>query len=168
MLELLDVSQRRISTYILEAGVASHSVVIGVALGVSADAEFTGLLVALVFHQFFEGFALGARIAELDFESTMNHYLLALVFSLTTPIGAALGIVISSSYDPTSVAALLTEGILDAISTGILLYMGYVNLLAVEFNLNGEIRRESNRVKAMCFLALWMGVAVMAVIGIYA
>ena len=54
-LELLDVSQRRISTYILEAGVASHSVVIGVALGVSSDAEFTGLLVALVFHQFFEG-----------------------------------------------------------------------------------------------------------------
>ena len=114
------------------------------------------------------GFALGARIAELDFESTMNHCLLALVFSLTTPIGAALGIVISSSYDPTSVAALLTEGILDAISTGILLYMGYVNLLAVEFNLNGEIRRETNKVKAMCFLALWMGVAVMAVIGLYA
>ncbi|KAF9571316.1 hypothetical protein EC968_000756 [Mortierella alpina] len=147
-LELLDVSQRRISTYILEAGVASHSIVIGVALGVSSDAEFTGLLVALVFHQFFEGFALGARIAELDFESTMNHYLLALVFSLTTPIGAALGIVISSSYDPTSVAALLSEGILDAISTGILLYMGYVNLLAVEFNLNGEIRRESRTVKS--------------------
>ncbi|KAF9941199.1 high-affinity Zn(2+) transporter zrt1 [Mortierella alpina] len=167
-LELLDVSQRRISTYILEAGVASHSIVIGVALGVSSDAEFTGLLVALVFHQFFEGFALGARIAELDFESTMNHYLLALVFSLTTPIGAALGIVISSSYDPRSVAALLTEGILDAISTGILLYMGYVNLLAVEFNLSGEIRRESNKIKAMCFLALWMGVAVMAIIGIYA
>lgn len=98
----------------------------------------------------------------------MHHYFLALVFSLTTPIGVALGIVISSSYDPTSVAALLTEGILDAISTGILLYMGYVNLLAVEFNLNGEIRRESKKVKAMCFLALWMGVAVMAVIGIYA
>ncbi|CAO3571859.1 unnamed protein product [Mortierella alpina] len=167
-LELLDVSQRKIATYILEAGIASHSIVVGVALGVSSDAEFKGLLVALVFHQFFEGFALGARIAELDFGSTLNHYVLAVVFSLTTPIGAVIGIVISSSYDPNSVAALLTEGILDAISTGILLYMGYVNLLAVEFNLNGEIRRESSKIKAMCFLALWMGAAVMAFIGLYA
>ena len=111
---------------------------------------------------------MGARIAELDFGRTLNHYVLAVVFSLTTPIGAVLGILISSSYDPNSVAALLTEGILDAISTGILLYMGYVNLLAVEFNLNGEIRRESSKIKAMCFLALWMGAAVMALIGLYA
>ncbi|KAG0211856.1 high-affinity Zn(2+) transporter zrt1 [Mortierella sp. GBA30] len=167
-LELLDASQRRISTYILEGGVASHSVIIGVALGVSSDSEFTGLLIALVFHQFFEGFALGARINDLDFERTTTHYLLALIFSLTTPIGAMIGIVVSSSYDPTSVTAILTEGVFDAISTGILLYMGYVNLLAVEFNMNGEIRQESTKVKAMCFLALWMGVAVMAVIGRFA
>jgi zinc transporter 1/2/3 len=54
-LSLLDESQRRISTYILEAGIAAHSVIIGVSLGVSTGSEFTGLLIALVFHQFFEG-----------------------------------------------------------------------------------------------------------------
>lgn len=54
-LSLLDESQRRISTYILEAGIAAHSVIIGVSLGVSSGAEFTGLLIALIFHQFFEG-----------------------------------------------------------------------------------------------------------------
>jgi zinc transporter 1/2/3 len=48
-------AQKRISTYILEAGVAAHSVIIGVTLGVATGSEFTGLLVALLFHQFFEG-----------------------------------------------------------------------------------------------------------------
>ncbi|KAG0258879.1 high-affinity Zn(2+) transporter zrt1 [Mortierella polycephala] len=167
-LELLNDTQRRISTYILEAGVAAHSVIIGVTLGVSSDAEFTGLLIALVFHQFFEGFALGARIADLDFERAMAHYLLASIFSLTTPVGTVLGIAIANSYSEDSAVALLTEGILDAVSTGILLYMGYVNLLAVEFNLNGEIREENARVKSLCFMALWTGAGIMAFIGIFA
>ncbi|KAG0369509.1 high-affinity Zn(2+) transporter zrt1 [Gamsiella multidivaricata] len=167
-LELLNDSQRRISTYILEAGIAAHSVIIGVSLGVSSEAEFMGLLTALVFHQFFEGFALGARITDLEFERTKTHYWLAIVFSLTTPIGAALGVAIWSSYDPSSALAILVEGVFDAISTGILLYMGYVNLLAVEFNLNDDIRKESTRVKSMCFMALWTSAAVMAVLGRFA
>ncbi|KAF9145922.1 high-affinity Zn(2+) transporter zrt1 [Linnemannia schmuckeri] len=167
-LSLLDESQRRISTYILEAGIAAHSVIIGVSLGVSTGSEFTGLLIALVFHQFFEGFALGARIADLAFDTTYTHYVLALIFSLTTPVGAAIGIGISSGYSANSKSSLLVEGIFDSISTGILLYMGYVNLLAIEFNLNGEIRKESKKVKSLCFLALWAGAAVMGIIGRFA
>ncbi|KAI1300544.1 high-affinity Zn(2+) transporter zrt1 [Mortierella claussenii] len=167
-LSLLDESQRRISTYILEAGIAAHSVIIGVSLGVSTGSEFTGLLVALIFHQFFEGFALGARIADLAFNTTYTHYVLALIFSLTTPLGVAIGIGISSSYSANSTSSLLVEGIFDSISTGILLYMGYVNLLAIEFNLNGELRKESKKVKSMCFIALWLGAAVMAIIGRFA
>lgn len=54
-LELPSDAQKRISTYILEAGVAAHSVIIGVTLGVSSGSEFIGLLIALLFHQFFEG-----------------------------------------------------------------------------------------------------------------
>ncbi|KAG0261811.1 high-affinity Zn(2+) transporter zrt1 [Mortierella polycephala] len=167
-LSLLDESQRRISTYILEAGIATHSIIIGVSLGVSSGTEFTGLLVALVFHQFFEGFALGARIADLAFDTTYTHYLLALIFSLTTPVGVGIGIGISSTYSANSKSSLLVEGIFDSISTGILLYMGYVNLLAIEFNLNGELRKESKKIKSLCFLALWAGAAVMSAIGRFA
>jgi zinc transporter 1/2/3 len=114
------------------------------------------------------GFALGARIADLAFDTTYTHYLLALIFSLTTPTGVAIGIGISSSYSANSKSSLLVEGIFDSISTGILLYMGYVNLLAIEFNLNGEIRKESKKVKSLCFLALWAGAGVMAIIGRFA
>ncbi|KAF9027278.1 high-affinity Zn(2+) transporter zrt1 [Haplosporangium bisporale] len=157
-----------ISTYILEAGIAAHSVIIGVSLGVSSGAEFTGLLIALIFHQFFEGFALGARIADLSFDTTYTHYLLAFIFSLTTPTGAAIGIGISNTYSPNSKTSLLVEGIFDSVSTGILLYMGYVNLLAIEFNLNGEIRKESKKMKSLCFIALWAGALVMAIVGRFA
>jgi solute carrier family 39 (zinc transporter), member 1/2/3 len=48
----------QITAYILEAGIAIHSMVIGVAIGVSGGSEFISLLVAVAFHQFFEGFAL--------------------------------------------------------------------------------------------------------------
>ncbi|KAI1318552.1 high-affinity Zn(2+) transporter zrt1 [Mortierella claussenii] len=167
-LQLLDHSQRRISTYILEAGVAAHSIIIGVTLGVSSGAEFMSLLVALVFYQFFEGFALGVRIADLELDKTYTHFMLALIFSLTTPLGAVIAIGISNSYNSMSAMAILMEGTFDAISAGILLYMGYVNLLAVEFNQNGEIRKENNSVKSMFFLALWAGAAAMAVIGLFA
>lgn len=51
----LENERKKISTYILELGITSHSVIIGIALGVSAGGEFNGLLIALVFHQFFEG-----------------------------------------------------------------------------------------------------------------
>lgn len=114
------------------------------------------------------GFALGARIADLEFERTSTHYLMALIFSLTTPIGALLGIGISSSYQPTSALAILVEGVFDAVSSGILLYMGYVNLLAVEFNQNGEIRKEGSVMKQLSFFALWTGAAVMAILGRFA
>ncbi|KAG0274279.1 hypothetical protein BGZ95_009942 [Linnemannia exigua] len=158
-------AQKRISTYILEAGIAAHSIIIGVTLGVSSGSEFTGLLIALLFHQFFEGFALGARIADLDHESSSTHIILAFIFSLTTPLGILLGIAMSKTYQSDSVTALWTEGVLDAISTGILLYMGYVTLLAVEFNLNSELLRQSPRIKSWCFAALWAGAGVMALLG---
>lgn len=55
---LLSHNHRQITAYVLELGIALHSLIIGLTLGVAADAEFLTLLVALSFHQFFEGFAL--------------------------------------------------------------------------------------------------------------
>lgn len=87
---------------------------------------------------------------------------------MTTPTGAAIGIGISNTYSPNSKTSLLVEGIFDSVSTGILLYMGYVNLLAIEFNLNGEIRSESKKMKSLCFIALWAGALAMAIVGRFA
>ncbi len=44
-----------IAAYILEFGLTSHSVIVGITLGVVAATELNTLVPALTFHQFFEG-----------------------------------------------------------------------------------------------------------------
>ncbi|RUS34027.1 ZIP zinc transporter-domain-containing protein [Jimgerdemannia flammicorona] len=163
----LENERKKISTYILEVGVATHSVIIGIALGVSSKNEFTGLLIALVFHQFFEGFALGARIAEVYTRSVLAAFM-SLIYVLTTPLGIAIGIGISSTYNPNSTTALLTQGIFDSISAGILLYMAFVNLIAIEFTQNMRMHELGTRTKVSYYLAMYSGAAIMALIGRWA
>jgi zinc transporter 1/2/3 len=56
--------QKQITVWVLEAGVAFHSVIIGITLGTIAGDEFKPLLIALSFHQFFEGFGLDCSMVE--------------------------------------------------------------------------------------------------------
>ncbi|RKO91719.1 hypothetical protein BDK51DRAFT_14413, partial [Blyttiomyces helicus] len=63
----LMAAERRVATFVLEAGVASHSVIVGLTLG-SARAEFNSLFIALCFHQFFEGMALSSVVLDAEFE----------------------------------------------------------------------------------------------------
>ena len=58
---------------------------------------------------------------------------MATFFSLTTPVGIAIGIGISSVYNENSPNALIFEGIFNAASAGILIYMALVDLLAADF-----------------------------------
>lgn len=52
---------------VLELGIVSHSVIIGLSLGVSqSPCTIRPLVAALSFHQFFEGFALGGCICEVN------------------------------------------------------------------------------------------------------
>lgn len=59
------LSSELINIYVLEAGIVFHSFLIGLTLVVSGDAFFVTLFIVIVFHQFFEGLALGTRIASL-------------------------------------------------------------------------------------------------------
>ena len=58
---------------------------------------------------------------------------MALFFSLTTPFGIAIGIGISNVYNENSPNALIVQGIFDAASSGILVYMALVDLLSADF-----------------------------------
>ncbi|KAJ2475131.1 hypothetical protein IWW47_006562, partial [Coemansia sp. RSA 2052] len=60
----VEVKRRALATYVLELGIALHSVLIGLALAIS-DRGFLALFLAVCFHQFFEGLALGTSLAEL-------------------------------------------------------------------------------------------------------
>jgi hypothetical protein len=52
-------------------------------------------------------------------------------YQLITPIGIAIGIGLHSVYNPNSSAALLSSGVLDSISAGILVYAGLVEMYVV-------------------------------------
>ena len=94
---LLSVKEKHVTTYILELGVASHSVIIGLTLGVSRDTgSFTSLLIALGFHHLFEGIALSAVVLESAFQKGGIIFMI-LLYSLSTPVGIAIGIALSAT-----------------------------------------------------------------------
>ncbi|RVW93933.1 Zinc transporter 1 [Vitis vinifera] len=130
---LSDLIRRRIVSQVLELGIVVHSVIIGVSLGASQRPEtIKPLLAALSFHQFFEGLGLGGCISQAKFRfSTMA--MMVLFFSITTPVGIVLGIGISRIYHENGPTALIVEGVFDAASAGILIYMALVDLLAADF-----------------------------------
>ncbi|CAA2976858.1 zinc transporter 4, chloroplastic [Olea europaea subsp. europaea] len=57
---------------------------------------------------------------------------MACFFAITPPLGIAVGIAISSSYNPKSPRALVIEAIFDSISAGISVYMALVDLIATD------------------------------------
>jgi zinc transporter 1/2/3 len=77
---------------VLEIGIIVHSVLVGVGLGTSTSkCTVTSLFIALVFHQFFEGVALGSCLVEASY-SLMTTVIMACSFAITTPFGIALGL----------------------------------------------------------------------------
>ncbi|KAF8007484.1 hypothetical protein BT93_K1488 [Corymbia citriodora subsp. variegata] len=128
-----DLLRHRVISQVLELGIVVHSVIIGISLGASeSPGTIKPLVAALSFHQFFEGMGLGGCITQAQFK-TRASAIMALFFSLTTPVGVAIGIGISNVYDESSPTALIVEGILNAASSGILIYMALVDLLAADF-----------------------------------
>ncbi|KAL5977621.1 hypothetical protein ACLOJK_041519 [Asimina triloba] len=144
-----DLIRHRIVSQVLELGIVIHSVIIGVSLGASeSPSTIRPLLAALSFHQFFEGVGLGGCIIQAQFKvSSMAS--MALFFSLTTPVGIALGIGVSSIYNRNGPTALVVEGIFNSASAGILIYMSLVDLLAADFmsprmQSNGKLQLYAN------------------------
>ncbi|KJA18938.1 hypothetical protein HYPSUDRAFT_205019 [Hypholoma sublateritium FD-334 SS-4] len=164
---------------VLQLGIMIHSLVIGMTLALTTGAEFTSLTTAVVFHQLFEGFSLGIRIAAIpakakeaeegsasggtlaveevlldpstgDLEAASNkarspkpstneaHWLkstLSFLFGVTTPAGMALGMTLWPSNAPGHGGAkmLLVQGVMSAISAGMLIYAATVEMLAGDF-----------------------------------
>ncbi|KAJ1664646.1 hypothetical protein IW140_005634 [Coemansia sp. RSA 1813] len=166
--------KQRISTYILELGICLHSVIIGLTLSVTTGTGFKTLLIAICFHQFCEGLALGSRLSDPIHHFKKSHAraflgaaLSAAIFMLITPLGMVIGIGVRYSYKPNSPSSLIAMGVLDALAAGILLYTGLVNLLAEEFG-TLEFRGYRMHKKIACFLVCFIGAGVMALIGKWA
>ena len=154
---------------LLEAGILFHSVFIGMALSVATGTSFAVLLVAISFHQTFEGFALGSRISAIRFPAgSPKPWLMALAYGTTTPIGQAIGLAIHTLYDPASQTGLLTVGFMNAISSGLLLFAGLVELLAEDFLSDESYVTLQGKRRLQACASVVSGAALMALVGAWA
>ncbi|EHK22050.1 uncharacterized protein TRIVIDRAFT_191752 [Trichoderma virens Gv29-8] len=153
---------------ILEFGIIFHSVIIGLNLGV-VGSEFSTLYPVLVFHQSFEGLGIGARMATIPFPTNASWlpWMLCLAYGLTTPLSIAIGLGLRTTYEPNSFTANIVSGVLDSLSTGILIYTGLVDLLARDFLFECDRTKDGKRLSQMVFYTL-SGASVMALLGKWA
>ncbi|KAH8905802.1 Zinc/iron permease [Coniochaeta sp. PMI_546] len=151
---------------LLEAGILFHSVFIGMALSVATGPTFAVFLIAIAFHQSFEGLALGSRIAAINFpRSSPRPWLMVLAYGTTTPLGQAIGLFVHKLYDPMSQTGLLMVGFMNAISSGLLLFAGLVQLLAEDFLTEKSYETLHGKKRVNAFLAVVAGASLMAAIG---
>ncbi|RYO96258.1 hypothetical protein DL765_011639 [Monosporascus sp. GIB2] len=199
------------SVLILEAGIIFHSILIGITVVVAGDGYFVTLFVVIIFHQMFEGIALGTRIAAIGSParngshgdkphshglgghasadaspnlgdnasngaaspgwktpSLLTKLLMAIAFAITTPIGMAIGIGVLDTFngnDPTTLWAL---GTLDALSAGILVWVGVVEMWAGDWIFGGEMTHSSPLVTALALFGLVAGMVLMSFLGKWA
>ncbi|XP_054813813.1 zinc transporter 1-like [Prosopis cineraria] len=161
-----EVIRHRIISQVLELGIVVHSVIIGISLGAAQSLEtIKPLLVALSFHQFFEGMGLGGCISQAKFKSTSTA-IMTIFFSLTTPIGIAIGVGISGMNREDGPRGLIVEGVFNSASAGILIYMALVDLLAADF-MNPKLH-SNFKIHLGAHLSLLLGIASMSLLAIWA
>ena len=94
------------------------------------------------------------KLLQANFKK-LSITLMGLVFALTTPMGIGIGIGITKVYDENSPTALIVEGIFNAASAGILIYMALVDLLAADFM--NPIMQKSGSLRLVANLSLLLG-----------
>jgi zinc transporter 1/2/3 len=151
---------------VMDFSIAVHSVIIGLALGVNTHlTEIRVLIVALAFHQFFEGVGLGVVIAVATI-ATWQKTVLIVVFCLTTALGVAIGIGVEKRYAEDSSDHMYARGILNAFATGNLVYVALVEMIAEDMNTVAV--QSSWRLKIAMVVSLCVGAAALAVLAIWA
>ncbi|KAM0245455.1 hypothetical protein ACHAP5_005411 [Fusarium lateritium] len=218
----LSVAQRKgawlstevVSVLVMELGILFHSLLIGLTLVVAGDEYFLTLFVVILFHQMFEGIALGSRIATIgtaadvhthavarpsqDTSSaqdsdkapastetipneeivptglTMKKKLgLASLFAFITPIGMAIGIGVLQQFNGNDKSTLIAIGTLDAVSAGILMWVGLVEMWAADWMTGGhghkaELAEANLLTTILAGLGLVAGLVVMSLLGKWA
>ncbi|KAF5127104.1 Zinc-regulated transporter 2 [Metarhizium anisopliae] len=166
---------KKMSTNItlLEGGILFHSVFVGMTVSITTEG-FIILLVAISFHQLFEGLGLGSRIAAVPYPKTsIRPWLLVLAFGTTAPIGQAIGLLTRNTYDPDSAFGLIIVGVFNAMlighsSSGLLIYAALVDLLAEDFLSEEANQLMGGKDKAKAFAWVLLGALGMSIVGAFA
>jgi len=155
-----------VTAYTMELGCIFHSVIIGVGVGVITNDRqlVVTLMIALAIHQGLEALALGSVLAITNFHNIKKLAMLFL-YTITTPVGIAIGISIASTYNPSSTTSKAIQGTFNGVSGGMLLYIGMYQLIAEEFSREDLLVR--SKLRYGMYAALLLGAAAMCIIGIW-
>lgn len=82
-------------------------------------------------------------------------------YALVTPIGIAIGIGVRNTFQANDPSTILTIGILNSLSAGVLLYGALVNLIAKDF-LAGQMLEVSNARLGVALISMFVGAALMS------
>lgn len=153
-----------------EASIVLHSVIIGFGFGVTNGEDIpalVALLIALLFHQFFEGMSIGIIVIEaelmenLKLDVTFKYGLLAL-FVLSTPIGIVIGILTEATTDGDMISS-----IFNCFAAGLLMYGVLVEVVASEMAVQ-PTTKNGMWVKAQRYGAFVLGCLSMSVLAVWA
>jgi len=113
-----------------------HSLFEGLALGLlKSNDTIISIFSALIIHKLVMGFSLGLNLVQSDL-SVCSVVGSVTFFSITSPIGAAIGIVLAELYQ--TPLAQLVCGSLQAIACGTFLYVTFFEVLPHEMNSGGN------------------------------
>ena len=171
-----NVPSSLIKAYVMEISVAVHSFILGVSLGALAGKSYLptleALIIALVFHQIFEGIGMGTAIQQARLElKTAKVVLFVLVFVLSVPMGIVIGLLVTyypnQSVDEKTQErnAKLTMGILNAIAAGLLIYISMIEMLAEAFQTT--VLSNNIALRAKLYASMCLGVVFLSVIAIW-
>ncbi|KAI0204494.1 Fe transport protein 3 [Astrocystis sublimbata] len=168
MVDPLVYKKMNMNITLLEGGILFHSVFVGITVSITIEG-YVVLLIAILFHQVFEGLGLGSRIAAVPYkQGSLRPWLLVVAFGTTAPIGQAIGLAVRNSYDPNSAFGLIIVGIFNAISSGLLIYAALVDLLAEDFLSEESKHLMNSKQKKQAFCWVILGAIGMSIIGAFA
>jgi zinc transporter 1/2/3 len=142
-------------------------IVIGITLVVAGDSVFGTLFAVIVFHQMFEGIALGSIIAGLKATSLAKKLIMGSAFAVVTPIGMGIGIGVLEHFNGNDPSTLIALGTLNALSAGILVWVGVVEMWAKDW-MHGPLANSGWVLTASALFSLILGMALMSLLGKWA
>lgn len=83
-------------------------------------------------------------------------------YSLVTPCGISIGVGVRKTFQPNDPSTILTIGILDSISAGVLLYGALVDMIANDF-LHGEMLEASTPRIWIALISVLIGAIIMSI-----
>lgn len=144
-----------------------HSIVIGISLGVTKGIpEITRLTIALSFHQFLEGIGVGYIVKDaLMPHRPIKAICMGVMYSITAPAGILIGTLCLNRISITTPGTypFIAQKSLHGISTGMLVYISLVQLVAQELHKNNTLKHKLLLhatlllgATLMCILAIWI------------